>query len=228
MSYILDALRRADAERERERQPVPGLHSQGGSPMPSAAPPAATPWWPWALGAVLMVGSGLGAAWWWTRAATPSTVAAPPRPAPRPALPPAPVPDPAPQPPAATVGPTPTPPALHTPPASPAPVPPTVAAPAQPRVAPSPAPVPAQTPTQTPAPAAAAPIQEASPALKREMARLGVSGSVYSDDPASRFVIVRGEVVHEGATLGPELVLEQIRPHELVLRYKGQRMRQPL
>jgi general secretion pathway protein B len=75
---------------------------------------------------------------------------------------------------------------------------------------------------------AAAPIQDASPALKREMARLGVSGSVYSDDPASRFVIVRGEVVHEGATLGPELVLEQIRPHELVLRYKGQRMRQPL
>lgn len=203
MSYILDALRRADAERERERQPVPGLHSQGGSPTPTAVPPAAAPWWPWALGALLMVGSGLGAAWWWTRAATPSTtVAATPSPTPvaAPAAGPTLTPTPAPAPtmPAATVGPTPTPPAPHTPPPAPAPAP------------------------------AAAPIQEASPALKREMARLGVSGSVYSDDPASRFVIVRGEVVHEGATLAPELVLEQIRPHELVLRYKGQRMRQPL
>uniref|UniRef100_UPI0035ADFE53 general secretion pathway protein GspB n=1 Tax=Ideonella dechloratans TaxID=36863 RepID=UPI0035ADFE53 len=119
-------------------------------------------------------------------------------------------------------GPTPTPPAPHTPQPAPAPAP-VAAAPAQPRTVPSPA------PAAVPAPApAAAPIQEASPALKREMARLGVSGSVYSDDPASRFVIVRGEVVHEGATLAPELVLEQIRPHELVLRYKGQRMRQPL
>ncbi|WP_374588767.1 general secretion pathway protein GspB [Ideonella dechloratans] len=225
MSYILDALRRADAERERERQPVPGLHSQGGSPAPTAVPPAAAPWWPWALGALLMVGSGLGAAWWWTRAGTPSaTLAVPPlptpvaAPAPGPTLTPTPTPAPAPTTPAATVGPTPTPPAPHTPPSVPAPAP-VLAAPAQPRAIPLPAPAPAP---------AAAPIQEASPALKREMARLGVSGSVYSDDPASRFVIVRGEVVHEGATLAPELVLEQIRPHELVLRYKGQRMRQPL
>ncbi|MCO5975550.1 general secretion pathway protein GspB [Ideonella sp. NS12-5] len=75
---------------------------------------------------------------------------------------------------------------------------------------------------------AVAPIQEASAALKREVAKLSISGSVYSDDPASRFVIVHGDVVHEGATLGPDLVLEQIRPHELVLRYKGQRMHHPL
>ena len=42
-----------------ERQPVPGLHSQGGSPSSPTAAPAATPWWPWALGAVLMVGGSL-------------------------------------------------------------------------------------------------------------------------------------------------------------------------
>jgi general secretion pathway protein B len=73
---------------------------------------------------------------------------------------------------------------------------------------------------------AAAPIQDASPALKREMARLGVSGSVYSDDPASRFVIVRGEVVHEGATLGPAGARADP-PARAGAALQGQRMRQP-
>ena len=123
-----------------------------------------------------------------------------------------------------TVGPTPAPPAQRAESAS---APPVAAAPV---AMAQPGPAPAQAPAQAPAPSpvTAAPIQEASPALKREVAKLGISGSVYSDDPASRFVIVRGDVVHEGATLGPDLVLEQIRPHELVLRYKGQRMRHPL
>ena len=40
MSYILDALRRADAERERERGSVPGLHTQSLPLMPGDdAPP---------------------------------------------------------------------------------------------------------------------------------------------------------------------------------------------
>ena len=40
--------------------------------------------------------------------------------------------------------------------------------------------------------------------------------------------MVNGEVVREGAKLGADLVLEQIRPRELVLRFKGQRYRQPV
>lgn len=221
MSYILDALRRADADRERAASPVPGLHSQPGA-SPAAAP-ASAPWWPWAAGAALLVGSGLAAAWWWTR--TPAPVPAPatalPTPAPRPPTVPA---DP---------GPAPARPSVATPPAptpvtvGPTPVPPAASAPvgAETTAArPSPRP-----PTPTPAPAPApAPVVEASPALKREWARLGLSGSVYSESAASRFVIVHGEVVHEGATLAPDLVLEEIRPHDLILRYKGQRMRQPL
>ena len=39
MSYILDALRRADAERERGN--VPGLHAQ---PMPAVTAPGAHTW----------------------------------------------------------------------------------------------------------------------------------------------------------------------------------------
>ena len=43
--------------------------------------------------------------------------------------------------------------------------------------------------------------------MRRELPKLAISGSVYSEDPASRFLIVNGEVLHEGAKLGAELVL---------------------
>jgi general secretion pathway protein B len=67
MSYILDALRRADAERERERGGVPGLHSmQVGSAAPAA--PTRTPWVAAVLAAAsLMVLLLLG--WWFWPAA---------------------------------------------------------------------------------------------------------------------------------------------------------------
>src|SRR5205085_2677431 len=57
MSYILDALRRADAERERD--PARGIHAR-----PAAAEPARTrsriPAWSWpAAAAVLVAGAGL-------------------------------------------------------------------------------------------------------------------------------------------------------------------------
>ncbi|NCT83022.1 MAG: general secretion pathway protein GspB, partial [Comamonadaceae bacterium] len=71
-------------------------------------------------------------------------------------------------------------------------------------------------------------LAELPDSLRRELPPLAISGSVYSDDPASRFVMINGEVQREGAKLGAELVLEQIRPRELVLRFKGQRYRQPV
>ena len=104
-------------------------------------------------------------------------------------------------------------------------------------------------PLTAPSPIAASPItsakpQAATPALtaaaeaapiprladlpestRRELPKLAISGSVYSEDPASRFVIANGEVLREGAKLGPEHVLEQIGARELVLRFKGQRYR---
>jgi general secretion pathway protein B len=71
-------------------------------------------------------------------------------------------------------------------------------------------------------------VSELPEATRRELPRLSLGGSVYSDDPRSRLVIINSDVLHEGARLGPELVLEQIRPRELVLRFKGQAYRQPL
>jgi general secretion pathway protein B len=45
-----------------------------------------------------------------------------------------------------------------------------------------------------------------------------ITGSAYSADPASRMLIVNGQVVHEGAALGAGVVLETIQPRSAVLR----------
>lgn len=213
MSYILDALRRAEADRERERGQVPGLHTT--APVAGAAA-AARPrrWLPWA-GAGLLLLAGLGAGSWWAGAPRDAAVPPPPPAAPLPAAPaPAPVVQPAPAPvPSA-------PPASASPYLPPAPPPVPVAA--------TPAPAPQVAP---PVPAAEAPIPrlaELPENVRRELPKLVVSGSVYSDDPASRFVIINGEVMREGGKPGADLVLERIGPRELVLRFRGQRFRQPV
>ncbi|MBK6007459.1 general secretion pathway protein GspB [Ramlibacter ginsenosidimutans] len=60
MSYILDALRRADAERERD--PARGIHAQPGAGAPATAR-APIPGWAWPLGALAVVGAALVFAW---------------------------------------------------------------------------------------------------------------------------------------------------------------------
>lgn len=226
MSYILDALRRAEADRERERGAVPGLHSPA-LPADAALPArAARAWLPWAGAGTLLL-AGLAGGWWWAD----SSRETPPAPAP---LPPAAA---APAPAAAAPAPVPTAPSapavvaatMAGPPASatspylpPAPPPVTVATPA-------PAATPALTRPPAAAPQARLPlVSELPEATRRALPRLAFGGSVYSDDPASRLVIVNGEVQREGAALANDLVLEQIRPRELVLRFQGLRYRQPL
>jgi general secretion pathway protein B len=68
-------------------------------------------------------------------------------------------------------------------------------------------------------------IAELPPELRRELPTLVVSGSVYSELPSARFVILNGQLTHEGEKLGQELVLEQIQLRSAVLRYKGTRFR---
>ena len=216
MSYILDALRRAEADRERERGQVPGLHAQ---PLPGSAPAAGTGprrWLPWA-GAGLLLLAGLGAGSWWASGPPDSAAPTPPAapvaavPPQAPPLPPRPV---------TAAAPT----AAVASAAVPQPAPAASASPYLPPVPPAP-------PAAVVAPATEARIPrlaELPESTRRELPRLAISGSVYSDDAASRFVIVNGEVVREGANLGGELVLEQIRPRELVLRFRGQRYRQAL
>ena len=218
MSYILDALRRAEADRERERGQVPGLHTQAPAATESAIAAGPRRWLPWA-GAGLLLTCGIGAGIWWASGPqqTPAPAQAPqPVPAPVASTAPAPLPSPAAPVTPATSAPavsvtTPSPAASVSPYLPPAPPPDTV------RAAPAPA-VEARIPR----------LAELPENTRNELPKLAISGTVYSDDPASSFVIINGEVQREGARLGADLVLEQIRPRELVLRFKGQRYRQPV
>jgi general secretion pathway protein B len=52
-----------------------------------------------------------------------------------------------------------------------------------------------------------------------------ITGSVYSPVASHRVAIVNGQVVREGAQLGPGLVLEQITPIDVVLAFRGAKYR---
>ena len=61
--------------------------------------------------------------------------------------------------------------------------------------------------------------------IRRTVPKLVVSGSVYSSNPAQRILIVNGQVLNEGATLAPDLVLESIGANSAVLNLRGTRFR---
>jgi len=219
MSYILDALRKADAQRERD--PARGIHAQPVAVTAAgerARPGARTALWAGlAVGLVLLAYVG----WHLTRA-TPVPPPAPAAALPAPAA--APVPAPVAEVPAPPQAPAPA--TAVMPPAPPA----VVQAPPPP--APAPAPMPAQ--AQAPAPAAAA---AAAPAPQLPVAagaevrtgappdapKLAITGGVYSADKSQRMLIVNGQVFNEGAEPAPGVRLEQIRPNTAVLSFRGQR-----
>jgi general secretion pathway protein B len=244
MSYILDALRKADAQRDRQR--VPGLHDQTGAPPPAAVVIPAVLLWGVVIAALVSLAL---AAWqlWPAGEPEPPQRVAEATPSAAPAMP-APVAPPAP---AAAVQPAPPPPVQTAPPpvsAAPARAQPPATQP--PAVQPPPAPPPAavqapqvaQQPTTAdqrsarPAPAASAPVAAAAraasapapaqPAIGEAPAdapRIAVNGGVYSAEAAQRMLIVNGQVFNEGAEVAPGLVLEEIRPNQAVLRWRGQR-----
>lgn len=237
MSYILDALRRAEADRQRGA--VPGLQDQ---PQPLSVPAAAPADGPrrtglWALaGAGLLVAGG-AAAWWWLKSPGPAPVAPVagmmPAPAVAPTAPPAPVTPVAPA--AAPVPVAPAPAVVSSVPAvavavaaAPAPaspalvLPPIPPQPAEPPVPAKPAPRAAVA-----APAAATPDavrrQDLPENVRQQLPALTVAGATYSENPRYRMVIINGQVVQEGDTVAPGVVLETIRQKEVVLRAQGYR-----
>ncbi len=219
MSYILDALRKADAERERGA--VPGIHAQpifAGAAPSGARPPARA--WLWALlaGLGVLIAAGL---WVGLRGSSPA-------PAPVPtaqAVTPAPVvaPNPLPPPPPAV--------AAVAPPRAAAATPPVRARRAEPEPKPDPV---AQKPAAKTAAAEASPkeaagadrvytLKELPDDVRRQLPQLSVGGSMYSKTPADRILIINGSVLHEGDKIGPDLVLQQIKLKAAVLEFKGYR-----
>jgi general secretion pathway protein B len=225
MSYILDALKRADAERERGA--VPGLHSrQVTSPAPQAASDARSRLW--LAGAAVLVLGGLSAGLWaWRSAADGARVAAVvPAPLAQPVLTPAPLPasaPAAPQPPAvASLPPT-------AAPAAPSPVPePALAAPAagtKPSPKRKPDPIAKAAEPAPAAPATAPLLSELPEDIRRQIPTLTITGAVYSEDPARRMLLVNGQVLAQGSLAAPELNLEEIRARSSVFSFRGTRFR---
>ena len=186
MSYILDALKRAESERSRGA--VPGVHAQPPAAASSAAKgPGGVVWAAAGLVALALVGALV---WWLAgRGAAP---------APAPVV----------ERPAAVLPPIPVIPAIPV-------VPMVPVAPA----APAPAPVP-KAPAEPPRIATLAELPDT---VRQQLPPLAISGSTYSENPLYRMVIVNGQVLHEGDTAAPGVVLDTIRQKDVVLRAQGYR-----
>jgi len=222
MSYILEALRRAEAQRQRGA--VPGLHAQPASA--ALADPALTrragarrSWrLVWILAAVLLLAAG---ARWWLGPSGSSGL----EPTVGPAQPVAVVP-------VARIAAPALEPALAAPLA--VPVAPALASSAAavnnaalpPRVASSAAlpllaaPLPATALASAPRLPTLAELPET---VRRELPVFTLGGSVYAEQASQRMVIINGQVMREGDRLAPELLLQQIRLKSVLLDYRGQR-----
>ncbi|MBL8226516.1 MAG: general secretion pathway protein GspB [Chromatiales bacterium] len=251
MSFILDALRKSDAE--RQRQSAPGL-----ADIRYARPKARRS--PWVPLLVVVLGANLAfmAFQWWRSgtapAAAPGTAVAPGALPPAPAVPTAPatapvtvVPDPSP--PAARTVPVPVPPEVRplageADPAAVAALPDAVddpdlaglgdelAAAAGVDAAALAADAEAMAAASAPAPPAPSRIREEAglPTSQQLIAagtlrvpELSLELHVYSDDPAGRFIIINGRRYREGATLNEGPVVESITTEGAVLDSQGTR-----
>lgn len=204
MSYILDALRRAESERERGN--VPGLHA---NPIPAdhadddeTAAPARR--WLWGA-AVLALGAAALATWllWPGAAPAPVQLASAPPPIQRP---PAAAPQPGPE--LKRLEPAPF--IIETPVE-------TRASPAPPVMASAPTTPPAATERSVPA------LVELPEAFRRSLPPLATSGAMYSDAPAQRMLIVNGQLFREGDKIADGLVLEQIQLKRAIFSARGER-----
>jgi general secretion pathway protein B len=58
------------------------------------------------------------------------------------------------------------------------------------------------------------------PEQRRELPPLVVGGSVWSDQASVRFVVLDGQVLREGDTVAPGLVLLKLAPRAATLRWR--------
>lgn len=206
MSLILDALRKADAERVRGA--VPSLHSHPVPALSAERPPAtgARSTWPWiAVG----IGVGLAGALTWMLVTRDSRQVA------AELSPPAPMP-----PPAAATGAGPTS-GSRQPVAEPAPWP----QPEERKARPDPKDSPPVTYLGN-VPPADAPVysRDQLPAeIRGALPQMTIGGSIYSPNPRDRSLIINGQLFRERDRLTPDLSLEEIRLKAAVFSFRGYR-----
>jgi general secretion pathway protein B len=210
MSYILEALKKSQAERQLGSAPTLHAVPVGAAPQGAAGSrrrPAAI-----ALAAVALAAALGGAAWQFkapgakpaaaiVAAAAPApVVAAAPAAAPPLAVLPASTPEPKPRP-AAVRAPAPASVKKASAPAAPAPV------------------VAEEEKLQT--------LRELPEAIQRSVPPLVFGGYMYSKNPADRLLLIDKTLRHEGEEVGPGLVLEKLLPKAAVMNFKGYRYRVP-
>jgi general secretion pathway protein B len=71
-------------------------------------------------------------------------------------------------------------------------------------------------------------LAQLSPEVRRELPPLALGGAIWSDNVASRFVIVNGQVLREGDAAAPGVVLERIGPKAVYLRWRDWRIEIPI
>jgi len=207
MSYILEALKKAQAERQLGNAPTIHAPTLQAAPVPVPAVKKTR---------LLAVAGGIvvvlaGGYFWSQRSPAPAvppvvTVAA------------APVVAPAPMPAPVVV-------------ATPAPVVVKAEAVPPPRkaVTASPAPVPAPVQTPPPAPVSAEDnvrfAKDLPQEIQQQLPRVGFGGYMYSDNAADRLVLVDKTLRHEGEEIAPGLMLEKLLPRGAILNFRGTRYR---
>lgn len=236
MSFILDALKKADAERQLGA--VPDLHAQ---PVPVSESAAELSGWRrrigWAALLAITLAIAAGAAIWHERSEEPEPAAASMARAP------------------ANVSPgsadTPSKPpqtastkkadAIQIAPAQELPVPPPLPQVAQRPAKPAPMkPPPQQTASEdtTRTQTAAGPIGkttadrlptllELPESFRRSLPPLAVGGSMYSANPANRMVLINKRLLREGEEVAPGLAIEKLMPNGAAMRYNGQAFQLP-
>lgn len=216
MSYILEALKKAQAERQLGNAPT--IHA----PVVHAVPVSRPRRLPLALAAAAAVVL-LGAAWFaWRQQGPAAPAPAVAQPVPAPAV-------------AAAV-----PPQAGAAPAAapqvallPEPVAPPVRKPEPParkpepaRAAPAPEPI-AATPARPAAEETTRGLNELPEAIRSQVPKVVFGGYIYSPNPAERLLLVDKMLRREGEEVAPGLVLEKLLPNAAVMNYRGQRYRVP-
>ena len=244
MSYILDALKKADLDRERERGAIPGIHAQQVPHLAVGARPANNVKLVlWLIVGLLTVIVG-ALAWRMSTGESPTQVvaltppASPPsagtvRPAPTvqaPVVPPQPTPVPAAAPAASSPGASPTPDTTKALPATPAAGPTAMVKPevkaevkekAKKVEKVEKAVVKAEVTTEGRIYA----VAELPEDIQRDLPKLAISGGTYSSNPAQRLLIVNNQVFLENSQPVPGVTVEQIRQNAAVLSFRGYRYR---
>ena len=225
MSYILEALKKSQAERQLGELPsihAPQVQLHGGA---AASGARRGPVWLALAGILVAVAAAL---LWWQPWQAPAPLPVPAAALAAAAPPPASAPVPAPLPVAAPVAAAP---AMPVPLPEPKPVPKAQAqreAPPAPAVAAAPVmPLPA---VAAPAPAADESVpgmRDLPEPIQRQIPPIALGGYIYSKNPADRLLLIDKVLRHEGEEVAPGLVLEKLQPKGAIFSFKGYRYRVP-